>query len=328
MQGGASSPVDGTRAGARVLTLLANPLHVRLLRAHAAGPLRAAELKDIAGWPPQTTMRVALATLRDHGLLARREVSSMPYGVATELTPAGDEVLAVAAVVDRWLGKAVPPISLENAKAKTAVKSLAGSWNTKMVRELAHEPASLTDLDRRIPEVSYPSLERRLTRMRDTRQVEPSPGEGPGTPYEVTEWLRHSVAPLSMAGRFERRHMAEETAPITAVEIEAAFLLALPLVPLPEQTNGSCMLSVLPEAGEEGEADPEVAGVNVTVEAGRIVDCVLEVDPQAPVFALGTPMEWLNAVIDGHLEGLRFGGKSPQIAADLVNGLHLALFGE
>lgn len=328
MQGGASTPVDGARAGARVLTLLANPLHGRILRAHAAGPLRAAELKEMAGWPAQTTLRAANSTLRDYGLLARREVSEMPYGVATELTPAGHEVLFVAEVVARWLGKAQPPIALDSTKAKTAVKSLAGGWNTKMVRELAFEPASLTDLDRRIPEVSYPSLERRLTRMRDTRQVTPSPAEGRGTPFEVTEWLRHSVPPICAAVRCERRYMPEQSAMVTAVEIEACFLLALPLIPLPESADGTCTLSVLPEAGENGETEPEPAGVDVTVEAGEIVGCAPEVDHRAPAYALGTPMAWLNAVIEGHFEGLRFGGKNPQLTADLVNGLHLSLFGE
>ena len=35
---------------------------------------------------------------------------------------------------------------------------------------------------------------------------------------------------------------------------------------------------------------------------------------------------WLDAVIDGRIEGLRLGGRYPQLALDLVAGLHLALF--
>lgn len=328
---GAATPVDDVRAGARVLGLLANPLHGRILRAHESGPLRATELSEKTEWPAQTTLRAAVGKLRRLGLLKRRELGSIPYGIATELTPAGQEVLFVAEVVERWLDKAPQgPIPVDGDAAKGAVKALAAGWSSTIVRSLAFEPASLTELDRRIPEISYPSLERRLSRMRATRQIEPSPVEGPGTPFEVTDWLRFSVAPLSAAGRCERRHMPEESAPITAVEIEAAFLLTIPIAPLPESANGTCILSVLPEAGERGEESQGtsgVTGVTVEVENGTVTSCRPQLPEDAPVWALGEPMAWLNAVIDGHLEDLRFGDNRPQLTADLVSGLHLALFG-
>jgi DNA-binding HxlR family transcriptional regulator len=255
----------------------------------------------------------------------------MPYGTATELTEAGREVLFVIEVVERWLtGSPQGPIQIDSDAGKAALKALSEGWNSTMVRELADEPASLTELDRRIAAMSYPSLERRLSRMRSTRQVEPSPGDGRGQPFAVTDWLRHSVAPLCAAGRCERLHMAAASTPITGVEIEAAFLLALPLVPLPETANGLCVLSVLPEAMQNGDpvASPEAAGVTVQVESGTMVRCIPAVLENGPVWALGTPMAWLSAVIDGHFEGLRYGGAELQLAADLVNGLHLALFGE
>lgn len=329
MQGGASIPVDDARAGARVLGLLANPLHGRILRAHEAGPLRAAELNEKTEWPAQTTLRAALTKLRQLDLLERRQTNSVPQGVVTELTAAGRDVLYVAEVVERWLSKAPQgPIAADSDAAKGAVKALAAGWSSTMVRALALEPASLTDLDRRIPEISYPSLERRLSRMRAIRQIEPSAVEGRGTPFEVTDWLRHSVAPLSAAGRCERLHMPNESAPVTAVEVEASFLLALPIAPLPASATGTCVLSVLPEAGENGEEDHSAVGVTVEVKNGNIVSCRPELpENPPPVWALGVPMAWLNAVIDGHLEGLRFGDSKPQLTADLVNGLHLGLFG-
>ena len=312
-----------------MLTLLANPLHGRILRAHAEGPLRMSELVDRAELPPQTTLRAALATLREAGFLGRREVTRMPYGVATELTEAGREALFALEVVEGWLGRSPDgPIPVDSDRAKAAIKALAGGWNSTVILALAIEPASLTELDSRIAEMSYPSLERRLSSLRATHQVEPVPSEERRTRYAVTNWTRHSVAPLCVAGRCERLYMREESAPITAIEIETSFLLAIQLVPpLPEGTDGSCVLSVLPEAGEHGEGDPRPAGVTIEVENGKIVSCVPEVPDEAPLWALGTPMDWLNAVIDGRLASLRFGGNSPQLAADLVNGLHLALFG-
>lgn len=330
MAGGAATGVGETRAGARVLNLLANPLHVRILRAHEGGPLRATEVEEAAGWPAATTLRAAIGHLRRSGLLERQQVSTMPHGVATVLTDAGREVLFVAGVVERWLAIAPQgPIPVDSEEAKGAVKALAAGWSTKMVRALAAQPASLTELAQRIPEVSYPSLERRLTRMRKIHQIEPSPSPGRGVPYEVTDWLRHAIAPLCVAGRCERRHMRAETAPITPVEIEAAFLLAMQLAPLPESTTGICRLVVLPEADEDGKREEiEPAGVTVEVQKGAVLRCVPELDERASVWALGSPMDWLNAVIDGHLEGLRFGDARPQLAADLVHGLHLGLFGD
>jgi DNA-binding HxlR family transcriptional regulator len=326
MQGGAATQEE-PRAGARVLTLLANPLHVRIVRTHAEQPLRLAELHERTEWPAQTTLRAAVGNLRRFGVLTRHEVSRMPYGVANELTEAGRELLFVADVLERWLARAPQgPIELDSDAAKGAVKALADGWSSTMVRELASEPASLTELDRQIPEVSYPSLERRLKRMRATRQVEPSSVNGRGQPFEATDWLRHSVAPLSAAGRCERRHMREESAPITAIEVEAAFLLAIPLVPLSESASGTCTLTARAES-ENGDGRGGFAGVTVDVEDGVIVRCVPQVQQDASTWALGSPGTWLDAVIDGRLESLRLGGAMPQLAADLVNGLHLALFG-
>jgi len=320
---------DEPRAGARVLELLANPLHVRILRALERGPLRLAELHERTEWPAQTTLRAAIATLRQSGVLERREVSRMPFGVANELSEAGREVLFVAGVVERWLAKGPQGrISVDSAAGKAAIKSLAAGWSSTLVRELAYEPVSLTELDRLIPDMSYPSLERRLAQMRTTRQVEPSPTTERGQPFEVTDWLRHSVAPLSAAGRCERRHMREESALITAVEIEASFLLAIPLIPLLDSVDGVCVLSVPAEGGESGGPDRHnLAGVTVEVRGGQIVRCVPELSGNAPTWALGSPATWLNAVIDGEFESLRFGGARPQLAADLVQGLHLSLFG-
>jgi DNA-binding HxlR family transcriptional regulator len=320
------SPLDEPRAGARVLNLLANPLHGRILRAHVDGPLRLAELHEQTEWPAQTTLRAAVSTLREYGVLGQRRVSRMPYGTATELTPAGEEVLFVADVVERWLARGPQgAIPIDSDAAKAAIKALAGGWSSTMVRELAHEPASLTELDRRIAEMSYPSLERRLSSMRSTHQVEPTPSDGRGQPFAVTEWLRHSVAPLCAAGRCERRHMREESAPITAIEIEAAFLLSVPLVPLPETASGVCLLSV-PADPETEQGERNLAGVTVEVERGTIVRCVPELIKDTPTWALGSPSTWLDVVIEGHLENLRLNGARPQLAADLAQGLHVALF--
>jgi DNA-binding HxlR family transcriptional regulator len=319
---------DDPRAGALILETLANPLNTRILLALGEGPLRLADLHERTAWPAHTTLRAAISNLRRFGLLERVEVSRMPLGVANQLTEAGREALFVVEVLERWLAKGPQgPIPIDSDAAKAAIKALADGWSSTVVRALAEEPASLTDLDRLIPRMSYPSLERRLSRMRSTHQVEPAPGNGRARPFEVTDWLRHSVAPLAAAGRCERRHLKDSGAPITAVEIEASFLLALPLVPLPERCEGTCVLSARADSPEEQASDQNLAGVTVEVQGGTILRCVPELQQATPTWALGSPSTWLNAVIEGRLENLRLGGARPQLAADLVNGLHLALFG-
>ena len=325
MQGGGATTT--ARAGAHVLGLLAKPLNGRIVDALAESPLRLEQLEQRPGWPPPTTLRTAVSKLCDAGILVRSEDGRTPHAVACELTAAGAEVLWVRKTVERWLAQAREPIELDSEAAKEAIKSLTGGWNATMIRLLALEPASLTDLVRHIPELSRASIERRLARMRLTHQIEPAPGEGRATPYAVTEWTRHSVAPLCAAGRWERRHMSEASAPITAIEIESAFLLALRLALLPESVSGSCVLSVQPEAGPNGEQARGVAGVEVEVRKGRLVRCVPEVREEAQVWALGKPMAWLDAVIDGNVDGIRVSGRNRRLPLALVTGLHRGLFG-
>ncbi len=314
-----------------MLALFANPLNARILRAHADGPLRLTELHEKISWSAPTTLRAALAHLGEIGALHRPEAGGSRFAVENQLTPAGREMLFVADTVEAWLARAPGgPISPESEAAKGAVKALAGGWSSTLMRRLANSPFTLTELDGLIPDVSYPSLERRIARMRSTGQIEPVEGEGRGTPYIATDWLRHSVAPLCAAGRCERRHLPAKSAPVTKVEVETSFMLAVPLVSLPASANGTTMLAVRTEAGEStdgGRGRMPLAGVIVEVERGKVVSCAARVEQTPPTWGLGAAETWMNAVIDGDLEPLRFGGARPQLALDLVNGLHFALFG-
>jgi hypothetical protein len=180
-------------------------------------------------------------------------------------------------------------------------------------------PLSLTELDSLIADLSYPALERRLSSMRIAGLVEAQKGQGVGTPYAVTEWARRGVAPLAAASHCERVHMRHDSAPVTQIDIEAAFLLAAPLARLPARASGSCQLEV--------DAHPGVfsrpAGVQVTVEGGKVVSCVSRLESGPPSYAAGPALTWFNAIRDGNITQLRFGG-SRQIAEDMVSGLHSA----
>jgi DNA-binding HxlR family transcriptional regulator len=319
--------VPEIRAGSRVLSVFENPLNTRILRAHADGPLRFPALQEKVGASAATTLRVAVKSLLENGALARLPGASSGYGVATALSSAGEEMLAVADAVESWLqGCPVGPIAPDSEEAKEAVKALAGGWSTRLVRALAGGPRTLTELHRSIPDVSYQSLERRISWMRAIGLIEVVERSGRGTPYDVTDWLRRSIAPLSVAGRCERRHMATESGPITDVEVEASFLLALPMVPLRDRAHGTCMLAVhTGVAGSDAEELP-LTGVTVEVRRGQIAYCSASVAREPGTWVVGSSETWLDAVIDARIEDLRIGGTDPQLGLDLVIGLHFALF--
>jgi DNA-binding HxlR family transcriptional regulator len=323
-----TAPIDGeVRAGSRVLAVFENPLNTRILRAHANGPHRLAELQEKIGWSAQSTVRAAVSNLCEAGALTKQTVGKSPYAVATALSAAGEEMLSVADAIEAWLGLCPDgPIHPDSGAAKGAVKALAGGWSSNLMRALANRPITLTELNSLIPDISYPALERRISWMRSIGQIEAVARRGRGTPYVATDWLRRAIGPLCAASRCERRHMDGERAPIAGVEVEASFLLATPLAPLPGNASGTCMLAVQTDQAELDEDDAGLVGVIVEVARGRVVSCAPKVSAEPQTWAVGTPETLLDVVIDGRLEGLRIGGVNPQLALDLVNGIHFALF--
>jgi DNA-binding HxlR family transcriptional regulator len=316
------------RAGSRVLGVFENPLNTRVLRAHADGPQRLAELQEKVGWSAQTTVRAAVANLCELGALTKQATSGSNRAKATELTAGGREMLFVAEEVEAWLALCPDgPLDPEGEDAKGAVKALAGGWSSTLMRVLANRPFTLTELAGLIPDISYPALERRLAWMRLSGQIEPIEKKGRGTPYVVTDWLRHAIAPLSAAGRCERRHMGDQGGPITNVEVEASFLLALPLASLPMTASGNCMLAVQTHPVEPDRQEPALAGVTVKLREGGVLSCEPEIGVEPRTWGVGTSEAWLDAVIDGQIGDLRIGGANPQLALDLVSGIHYALFG-
>jgi DNA-binding HxlR family transcriptional regulator len=328
-------PADSTtlpasvRAGGTVLSLIASPLSVPILRAHLDGPLRLPDLRERIGGAAQTTLRGQVGNLRGIGALERRVRSGMPYTVENELTPLGLGVLSVAEVVERWLARAPQgAIPLGSESAKGAIRALVGGWGSTMLRALAARPLSLTELSSLINDHSYPALERRLSAMRAARQLEPKPnGDRGAKPYGVTEWTRQAVAPIAAAGHCECKHLAGSTDPLTRIDIEAIFLLSVPLVELDVTRAGSSLLAVDTGSGESGQPGDRLAGVHVEVEGGAITSCSsrLEYDPQT--WALGSTNAWVDAILEGKAERLRIGGDRAELAEELIQRLHTSLFG-
>lgn len=305
------------------MSLLAVPLHTDVLLALEDEPLSLMDLRRAAGSPPQTTMRGHLRALTEKGILERRREPSFPGAVDYGLAPAGQELLDVARRLQAWLREAPEgPIELGSTSAKGTVKALVEGWSSGIIRALAARPLSLTELSSIIPGLSYPSLERRLTAMRLSGQIEPCAGSSSrGTPYQPTGWLRRGVAPIAAAARWERRFQPEEASPIAKIDVESIFLLSLPLVRLPREDGGVCRLGT---ESRNGKGERVMAGALAVIKEGRLVSCGSQLEGGADAWALGSVGGWLRAILDGDSGDLELGGDSG-LVRDLLEGLNSSL---
>jgi DNA-binding HxlR family transcriptional regulator len=165
------------------------------------------ELQRETGSPAQSTLRSHLAAFQKTGVVVKRRGSTFPSSLEYELAEPGRELRLVTVILESWLAAAPDgPLQLGTSAGKAAVRALADAWSSTMLRALAIRPLTLTALDSIVTNLNYPALERRLTALRLAGLVEPASGNGAGTPYALTRWLRRGVAPLAAASRWERRN--------------------------------------------------------------------------------------------------------------------------
>jgi DNA-binding HxlR family transcriptional regulator len=294
------------RTGNKALSLLAVPLNVHVLTALGDQPTPLPDLRRAVGHPPVTTMRSYLRNLSEHGVVERHREDDFPGSVSYTITRPGKKLLAVAEVVRHWL-QAAPdgPVELGSVASKSVIKALADGWDAGLVRALAARPLALTELDRLIPQISYPALERRLAAMRQVGLVEPDPERnGRVARCRVTRWHRQAVAPLTAAVGWERTCLPENSPAPGPLDAEAAFLLVVPLLELPAATDGTCRLAVEFRRGSE----LEFAGVTVAVSAGEIRSCVTRLDGQPDAWATAPVLSWFRWLRTGDDQGVEVGG--------------------
>lgn len=264
-------------------------------------------------------MRGHLRTLAEAGVVEKRpQQGALPGAADYRLAPAGYELLMVAEALNAWLAAAPGgPAPLASGSAKSIIKALVEAWTTGMVRALSSRPLSLTQLDRVIRSVSYPSLERRLSSMRRLGMVEAVPGNRRQSPYGVTEWLRRAIAPLAAAARWERRHQLPQATPITNRDVEAAFQLALPLLQVSEGVEGSCRLAV----EMQGTTQAGAAGAIAVVEEGTVAAGGTRLEDGTDAWVDGPTEAWFAAIFERDPASLELGGEVT-LAGELVDGLH------
>jgi DNA-binding HxlR family transcriptional regulator len=268
---------------------------------------------------------LAMASNRiNRGIL--RELSKRPIewfdNRQAQITPAGREMGFVGAIGESWAKKAPGGgLDPESDEAEAAVAVLIGGWTSTIVHRLAFEPLTLTELGRALDTMSREDVAVKVAAMKETGLLEARPGDGEGATYAVTDWLRHSIAPLAAAARCERRWSPDETPPVAPLDVEAALLLTLPMLRLPAGLAGHCRLVVeLPESEER-----PATGVMARVEDQRITACTTDLAGNADASAIGTDRAWFEAVIEGMAEDLVFGGEE-HLARELVEALHRRLF--
>jgi hypothetical protein len=183
---------------------------------------------------------------------------------------------------------------------------------------LAVRSLSLTELNRLISTLNYPSLERRLGAMRLAGQIAPCSSGGRSRPYVATMWLRRAIGPLVAAASWELRFDGVNAAPVTRIDIESALLLTVPLLKLSSDMSGAARLAVELRSSEGGSS---LAGVSIGVDAGQVVSCVSQLQRPADGWASGSVGSWLRAAHVGDYRGLEIGGDS-ELATAIIGGLH------
>lgn len=287
IRAGFSGGSSEARAGATMLVLAADPANRRMLRKVSDGPIE---------WSSNQIARIL---------------------------PSGEEVLFISFVIEQWLQKAPSgPLAIDSADGERAIPALANGWSTTIVHALAVRPRTLTELEREIEALSGPALRHCLEAMTEVGLVKASAGDGEGTLYRITDWLRAAIAPLIAAARFERRYAPAETPGIAPLDVEAGFLMALPLLNLAAEASGLCRLEItVPVHGE-----PVPTGVMARVEHGRIAAVSTELEDEFDALLEGPPTAWLDAVISPVASRLYPEGDEDLAAAALA-ALHEVLFG-
>lgn len=241
---------------------------------------------------------------------------------AVQITGTGEEMLFVAFILERWLQDSPHgPAPLGSNGANDAVAALVCGWSSTLIHALAREPLSFPDMHRQV-KMNYRLLEEHVDAMEQTGLVVAQPGGSGGSRYAVTDWLRAGIAPLSAAARLERSGTIEGADPPDALDVEASFLLTLPLLELPPDLSGTCMLAVEFGSGRKRE----LAGATARVEQGRVVSCSVELDEDADAWAVAPAPEWLDTVVEPDAKRVRTGGDR-LLAAALLDRIHRALFG-
>ncbi len=315
------------RAGALTLMYVASPMDRGTLRALLAEATTGAQILDELVAPDLDDPDTILAIFSESYLLEPADPNhppGAPIGPETMMqpTPAGNEVPIVGMVIQRWLDRCPSgPVEL-GPEAGPLLAPLLTGWCSTVTHALAAGPLTAVQARDAIQVLDLDMVEARLEAMEEMGHVVALPGPGGEPRYAVTDWLRMGIAPLAVAARMELRHPPGDTAAIAALDVEASFMLAMPLLRLPGELSGSCSLAVDLDEGVAGSP----AGVTARIENGLVVSCERGLDEDADAWATGSTEEWLDTLIEPDAKRVRSGGERA-LPRRLLYELHKTLFG-
>lgn len=314
------------RAGALTLLYLAIPMKRHVLLAMLAEAATGADVIDEDDVPDPDDP-VALEIIADPYLVEPVDPAVDPAAIDedTMLRPsqAGRDLLFVGSVLERWLLDC-PDRPLElGPEAGPALSALLNGWSSTVIHTLAATPLTVAETTEAIGVLDYETVDERIEELVDAGlliALEETADDGER--FAATEWLRMGIAPLAAAARQEVRHPLEDTAPIAALDVQASFLLTLPLLELPRELSGTCSLAVELEDGVAGSP----TGVTVQIEQGQLVSCAVRLDEDVDAWASASAPAWLDIVIESDTRQVRSGGDQ-RLAGTLLRVLHERLFG-
>ena len=326
---GASADGGGfkARAGALTLFYLASPMDRATLLTLLAEATTGAYILDELELPDLDDPDTILALFSDPYLLEPADPdlpAGSPIGPDTMMqpTPAGREVPFIGMVLQRWLDRCpTGPVEL-GPDAGPVLAPLLTGWCSMVTHALAAGPLTVAETHEAIQILDLDAVEARIESMEEAGHLEALPGPDGEPRYAATEWLRFGIAPLAAAARMELRYPPGDTAAIAALDVEAAFLLTLPLLELPADLSGSCSMAVELDEGVSGSP----AGVTAWVENGRVVSCQPGLEQDADAWASGSAGEWLDTLIEPDAKRVRSGGDRV-LARRLLYELRRTLFG-
>jgi hypothetical protein len=314
------------RAGALTLFYLCSPLDREMLLALFAEATTGARVTDGSIALPSEKAQID-SVFADRYLIEPADPNLDPDDVDAHTpmqpTPAGREVPFVATTLQRWLRRCPSGPMLLDDDAAGAVLPLITGWGSAVTHTLAGGPLSTAEACEALQVLPLDLVEALIEGLEEAGQVEALPATGDdGDPcYAVTDWLRMGIAPLAAAARMEQRHPPGDTAPISTLDVEAAFKLTLPLLKLPRGLDGACALTVELEEGVLGSP----SSVTARIEERRVVSVAAEREEDADAWATGPAAAWLDAVIDRDTSGIETGG-DPRLAGAMLKALNRKLF--
>lgn len=315
------------RAGALTLLYLSSPMKRSFLLTMLAEAATGVELLDDSDFPDPDDP-IDLSIIADPYLVEPIDPDFEPgdeidWNTELKPSPAGEELLVVAPVLERWLNDCPQGRLTLGPDAGLALSALFGGWCSTVMHVLAAGPLTIAEAAAAIGTLSEEVVEERVGDMVETGQLGILESENGEERFAVTDWLREAIAPLAIAARLEHRHPPGDTAAIAALDVEAAFLLILPLLELPAEFSGACSLAVELDEG----VVPSPAGVTVRVEAGRIASCEVGLDEDADSWASASAPDWLDTLIEPDVKRVSSGGER-DLPRRLVYELHETLFGD